>query len=419
LTYKPDIPEKVIPKGAVQSLANQSRHLYKSEGVSSQVTRNRAEEIVCRQNEISTGVNYKRHSSKKHIKLLSLVPQHLPTPKVIPIVLPSARKKGNKVATFFSGREDGKLFSSTLVKPFLPEGVHEYRVFSAPIDLTPYPVESNATNLPGHFILVPRCTLLERYKNWDMSQTFESLLKICNKEKILSDCKITMSRILQFDPLTRRSYPCFGHGTLQGGRGHTERGKNLMGVDEEKEDLHQLCTMINVVAAEFCETCDLTMTAMVKKLVGYDDKEHVNLLHPTVTFACNNFVSCHMDEDYTLCYLSVVANNKLPLSVHANWNKVDPILLYFCFPELGYSVPLRNGDILIFDSTLKHCASSRCDFQTDVITVAQYCSTSVVSNNDNTQDVQQLLLQDKATLLSPSVTSNKNQKRRRKSGTPW
>ena len=35
----------------------------------------------------------------------------------------------------------------------------------------------------------------------------------------------------------------------------------------------------------------------------------------------------------------------------------DAIVVYFCFPTLGVSIPLRPGDYLFFNPLIPHCVS--------------------------------------------------------------
>ena len=39
----------------------------------------------------------------------------------------------------------------------------------------------------------------------------------------------------------------------------------------------------------------------------------------------------------------------------------DEVVAYFCFPRLGFAVPLRPGDALIFNPKEDHAVLSRCE----------------------------------------------------------
>jgi hypothetical protein len=51
----------------------------------------------------------------------------------------------------------------------------------------------------------------------------------------------------------------------------------------------------------------------------------------------------------------------------------DP-LAYFCFPSLGYAVPIRPGDAIIFDPKYPWAASP-CDSSKTTVSVGMYLKT--------------------------------------------
>ena len=63
---------------------------------------------------------------------------------------------------------------------------------------------------------------------------------------------------------------------------------------------------------------------------------------------------------------------------------IDGIIAYFCFPRLGVAVPLRPGDILVFNPTEPHATSSRCNSENKVYCLSMYLKTAVVGLHDNT-----------------------------------
>jgi hypothetical protein len=67
----------------------------------------------------------------------------------------------------------------------------------------------------------------------------------------------------------------------------------------------------------------------------------------------------------------------------------DAIVVYFCFPTLGVSIPLRPGDYLFFNPRIPHCVSSRCKHTQDVLLVTMYLKTAVVGLNNNDIDITQ------------------------------
>ena len=107
-----------------------------------------------------------------------------------------------------------------------------------------------------------------------------------------------------------------------------------------------------------------------------------------IAFGCNVFLRCHRDEDFTLsmCHILLDGEDCYKLD--------DEIVVYFCFPTLGVAIPMRPGDFLLFNSTIPHCISSRCNEANNIISVTMYLKTMVVGGNDNSielNDSQQML----------------------------
>ncbi len=61
----------------------------------------------------------------------------------------------------------------------------------------------------------------------------------------------------------------------------------------------------------------------------------------------------------------------------------DDIVVYFCFPTLGFAVPLQPGDFLLFNALIPHCVSSRYRIDDNIFSIAMYFKTSVVGMNNN------------------------------------
>jgi len=80
----------------------------------------------------------------------------------------------------------------------------------------------------------------------------------------------------------------------------------------------------------------------------------------------------HDDDDFTYSII-------MPLVDHLS----DDVILYFCFPSLGLAVPLRAGDILIFNPRTLHGVSSRCRVDDKIYCTSMYLKTKVVGGNDN------------------------------------
>jgi hypothetical protein len=109
-----------------------------------------------------------------------------------------------------------------------------------------------------------------------------------------------------------------------------------------------------------------------------------------IAFGSNVFLRCHTDQDFTMSISQVFLKGKLHYAVD------DDVIVYFCFPTLGVSVPLRPGDYLLFNPLIPHCISSRCKYDDDIMCVSMYLKTAIVGMNDNSLELtpSQLKLAD-------------------------
>ena len=99
-------------------------------------------------------------------------------------------------------------------------------------------------------------------------------------------------------------------------------------------------------------------------------------IFPAINIAKQAFLRAHVDDDFTYSVVSV----HIPDHLYIN---DDKILSYFVFPTLRIAVPLRPGDLLIFNPLVPHCLSSRCRSEDEVYTHSMYLKTAVVGLNDN------------------------------------
>jgi len=85
----------------------------------------------------------------------------------------------------------------------------------------------------------------------------------------------------------------------------------------------------------------------------------------------------HTDQDFFVGIASVLGEK--------GFRKHDAggadILQYFCFPDEGIAVGLRNGDLLLFNSTIRHCISSRATKEENVLCTSMYLKTALVGHS--------------------------------------
>jgi hypothetical protein len=99
-------------------------------------------------------------------------------------------------------------------------------------------------------------------------------------------------------------------------------------------------------------------------------------LFPAMACGLNVYLPAHVDND---AFLSVT------MTVGADLPTMDdtPVSHYFCFPSHGVAVPLRPGDLLIFNPCIIHCISSRADPTQDYFCLSFYLKTLHASGNDS------------------------------------
>ena len=57
----------------------------------------------------------------------------------------------------------------------------------------------------------------------------------------------------------------------------------------------------------------------------------------------------HVDSDYFYTTLSCFSTEE---------NPSEEVLYHFSFPEYELAIPMRHGDVLLFDPRVKHCATN-------------------------------------------------------------
>jgi len=102
-----------------------------------------------------------------------------------------------------------------------------------------------------------------------------------------------------------------------------------------------------------------------------------------IAFGSNVFLHCHTDQDFTMSISHVFSKGK------SHYRVDDEVIVYFCFPTLGVSVPLQPGDYLLFNPLIPHCISSPCKYDDEIMCVSMYLKTAIVGMNDNSLELTQ------------------------------
>lgn len=100
----------------------------------------------------------------------------------------------------------------------------------------------------------------------------------------------------------------------------------------------------------------------------------------SVAFGRNVYLNAHMDDDFVY---SIVCVHRPLGKGKKRYELTDDVVCYFVFPRYGMAVPLRPGDILIFNPREYHCISSRVSDEDDFYCLSLYLKSAVVGLSDN------------------------------------
>lgn len=100
----------------------------------------------------------------------------------------------------------------------------------------------------------------------------------------------------------------------------------------------------------------------------------------SIAVGCGSYLNAHKDDD---AFLSVITSQAEEID---HYELDADIVTYFCFPDQGYAVALRAGDVLIFNSAnVLHCSSSNTSkfIGQTVFNCSIYLKTNVLAGNNN------------------------------------
>ena len=96
-----------------------------------------------------------------------------------------------------------------------------------------------------------------------------------------------------------------------------------------------------------------------------------------MAFGRNVFARCHTNDDFTMSVTQIYLGGVDQYGIN------DTVVAYFCFPTLRIAIPMRPGDYVLFDATIPHCVSSRCNSWDNIMGVSFYLKSLVVGMNNN------------------------------------
>jgi len=89
----------------------------------------------------------------------------------------------------------------------------------------------------------------------------------------------------------------------------------------------------------------------------------------------NVFLSGHQDHDFFYSATTI--------HMRRGYSLEDEVVAYFCFLRIGLAIPLRPGDVLLFNPMEPHCVSSRCRNEDSIFCVSLYMKSANLGHNNN------------------------------------
>jgi hypothetical protein len=190
----------------------------------------------------------------------------------------------------------------------------------------------------------------------------------------------TQLRGVKRRPLGTDKYVAVGTKACRNATGLMDGMHLLQSLPRAHKEMTRILRQIERRSAKWISTLDLKAVKKAKQLgkyqgFSYSGNKGESQIWPSLAFGRNTFLPLHTDMDF---FLSAVA-------VHTNRQTGNVVLQYFCFPTLGISVALRNGDVLLFNPTIPHCISSPTSNRYEVFAMSAYLKSLVVSGNSNLQ----------------------------------
>ena len=145
--------------------------------------------------------------------------------------------------------------------------------------------------------------------------------------------------------------------------------------DDDKDEL-------NNEAQKLCKELELATNKVEKKLIEAETKASFvegtgyegmgeGVLATALSIGRNYWSQAHVDKDFYFTRLTVLAPEDLP---HKHYH--GKVLYYFVFPTYNVRVPLKSGDVLLFNPLILHsCSNPR---YKDSYIMSAYVSTRTV-----------------------------------------
>lgn len=262
-----------------------------------------------------------------------------------PDITTSMRKDAGNRHIYFSG-------TPVLDLPALPVNTVQLSVYT---HLSPF-VCSRGGSLPGVFTLLPR-EWTKRVFSGGLSfyDYYFALTAILNRHPNM--CPRGKERVPIFEEGSPSTYFTAGTSPSRNFRGLVPVARNLPRMPKERTVLDKYFAKVEHAAMAFIDSKSISAVAFAKRVSGYQGYQYSDgresSIWSAIAIAENVAMNMHRDNDFFLGAASVITNETL--------GQDERICQFFCFPEYGRAVGLRNGDVVLFNPRKAHCISGRCD----------------------------------------------------------
>ena len=215
------------------------------------------------------------------------------------------------------------------------------------------------------------CILLPREHTLKQSgQKQKHLCTVLNHLHLLSKNKVKRT----VDKNNQSPYSVYGYNVLRGNVGMGKRDFHNL------EHHNTLCKFIRRMEhhfGQYVDSCALAGMVKAKSIVNWKGLNNNNLCSAALATSKNYCSPAHTDKDF---FASIHQVN-----INRDYEKNDPICQHFCFPQFGFAVGLRPGDVLLFNPLIYHCLSMRSEKykEIDVHVTTAYLKTAHVGLNNN------------------------------------
>ena len=104
----------------------------------------------------------------------------------------------------------------------------------------------------------------------------------------------------------------------------------------------------------------------------------------------NISLSPHVDDNFFYSVMTVLLEGYKPPKKYPKPSYRDKIIAFFCCPDLNLAVPLRHGDVIIFNPRERYSLSTRTDGSDNIMAISLFTETSTgeLGRNNSTNIIR-------------------------------